>query len=89
MTLIAMKKKLFFPVLSVFLASALSISVKKNAVAEQPPLRVFDYTYGCVGTGGNCLPTVIVTPPPGGGCWIDISFGTWPGGIWVPCPDVE
>jgi len=23
-------------------------------------LRVLDYTYHCVGSGGNCLPTVVV-----------------------------
>lgn len=82
-----MKKKLFFPVLGVFIASAIGIGIPTQSNAKQEPMRVLDYTFNCVGTGGNCLPTVVVTPPPGE-CEIDISYGLWPGGIWVPCDEV-
>lgn len=38
-------------------------SVKKaKCEAADGSLRVLDYTYNCIGSGGNCLPTVVIKP---------------------------
>lgn len=34
-----------------------------KAAMENNNLRVLDYTWNCVGCGGNCLDTVIITVP--------------------------
>ncbi|GAA5039142.1 hypothetical protein GCM10011506_37950 [Marivirga lumbricoides] len=35
---------------------------KAQAAKDASSLRVLDYTWNCVGSGGNCLDTVVVTP---------------------------
>jgi hypothetical protein len=52
-----MKKSRFF----LIAASMVVFSMFATAI-ESFALRVLDYTYNCVGSGGNCLDTVVIPP---------------------------
>ena len=51
-----MKKLKFFIIGSIFGMAILLVTTPASA------LRVLDYTWECVGCGGNCLDDVVVTP---------------------------
>jgi len=52
-----MKKNRSFLIASTIVAFSMFANV-----VETFALRVLDYTYNCVGCGGNCLDTVVVQP---------------------------
>jgi hypothetical protein len=57
-----MKKAHFIFVAASMVIVTMLTTVVKSLAKDAPPLRVLDYTYRCVGSGGNCLPTVIIGP---------------------------